>query len=113
MVDISPEPYHSAYRNPLTGTGTRRWIELVGALHRMGYGLLRLACSWEHAGPAPVWFGDIAPASYFRCDHGAILRRQPFPERWEAAWRNITPNDAPMFSCRRFGNRFREYPWPS
>jgi hypothetical protein len=101
----------AVYCYPKKGFGTRKWIELVGVLHRLGYGRLRLACSWENAGPAPVWFGDIAPVTYFRADHGAILARHPFPEKVAAAWRNILPNDAPMFSSRRCGSMFPNHPW--
>jgi hypothetical protein len=94
----------------MKGIGTRKWMELVGILHRLGYGRLRLACSWENAGPAPVWFGVIAPGNYFRSDHGAILARHPFPEKERAAWKEILPNDAPMFSSRRCLRP--DYPWP-
>src|SRR3954471_12720603 len=110
MADASSDPF-SIYPARLKGIGTRRWIEMVGALHRLGYGRLRLACSWENAGPAPVWFGDVAPGSYFRPDHGAILARHPFPEKVRAAWEAVLPNDAPMFSSRRCGSR-PDHPWP-
>jgi hypothetical protein len=83
---------------------------MVGALHRLGYGRLRLACPVVNAGPAPVWFGVVAPGSYFRPDHGALLARHPFPERERAAWETGRPNDAPMFSERRCGRP--DHPWP-
>jgi hypothetical protein len=110
MADGSTDPY-AIYPDRRKGIGTRRWIEMVGVLHRLGYGRLRLACSWENAGPAPVWFGVVAPGCYFRRDHGAILARHPFPERVRAAWNAILPNDAPMFSSRRCGSR-PDHPWP-
>ena len=75
----------------------------------MEYGRLRLSCFWENAGPAPVWFGDIAPVSYFRPDHGALLARHPFPEKVEAAYQAVMPNDAPMFSSRRAN--YPDHPW--
>jgi hypothetical protein len=95
-------------------------MELVGALHRKGYGRLRLACSWENAGPAPVWFGDIVPVTYIRPEHGARLadwRTVPYLcERMhrylEAERTGIgNPNDLPMFTSRRFGHP--GYPWPN
>jgi hypothetical protein len=110
MDTESPDPY-AIYADRRKGIGTRRWIEMVGVLHRLGYGRLRLACSWENAGPAPVWFGVVAPGTFFRRDHGAILSRHPFPERERAAWEAILPNDAPMFSSRRCGSR-PDHPWP-
>ncbi len=110
MADVSTDPY-AIYPARQKGVGTRRWIEMVGALHRLGHGRLRLACSWENAGPAPVWFGVVAPGSYFRRDHGAILSRHPFPEKERAAWEATLPNDAPMFSSRRCGSR-PDHPWP-
>lgn len=103
----SPE---TAYFHPMQGYGVRRAMELVGVLHRRGYGRLRLSCHLENAGPAPVWFGDIAPVTYFRRDHGAILARHPFPDKVEEAERRITPNDWPMFSERRLARP--DYPWP-
>ncbi len=84
---------------------------MVGVLHRLGYGRLRLACYWEDAGPAPVWFGIVAAGSYFRGDHGAILARHPFPEREKAAWEAGLPNDVPMISSRRCLSK-PSYPWP-
>jgi hypothetical protein len=102
---------YSIYPDRYKGIGTRRWIEMVGVLHRLGYGRLRLACSIVNAGPAPVWFGDIAPGSYFRRDHGAMLARDPFPEKVRAAWEAMRPNDMPMFSSRRCGSG-PDYPWP-
>src|SRR2546421_9237039 len=93
MADASSDPF-SIYPARLKGIGTRRWIEMVGALHRLGYGRLRLACSWENAGPAPVWFGDAAPGSSFRPDHGAILARHPFPEKARAACPTTHPCSA-------------------
>ena len=51
MADLSTDPY-AVYPAREKGIGTRRWIEMVGVLHRLGYGRLRLACSWENAGPA-------------------------------------------------------------
>ena len=86
-------------------TATRRWIEMVGELHQLGYGRLRLASSWENAGPAPVWFGDIAPGIYFRRDHGAILACHP----WRNNVETLLPNDLPMFSSRRAARP--DYPW--
>jgi hypothetical protein len=109
MTDMSSDPYR-IYSDRRKGIGTRRWIEMVGALHRLGYGRLRLACSWENAGPAPVWFGDIAPGIYFRRDHGAIFARHPFPEKVDAAMAAILPNAAPMFSSRRCARPL--HPWP-
>jgi hypothetical protein len=110
MADASPDP-DAAYPAREKGIGTRRWIEMVGVLHRLGYGRLRLACSWENAGPAPVWFGMVAPGRYFRRDHGGILARHPFPETERAAGEAVRPNDAPMFSSRRCGSR-PGHPWP-
>jgi hypothetical protein len=83
---------------------------MVGALHSQGYGRLRLACSLENAGPSPVWFGDVAPGSYFRGDHGAILARNPIPEKEKAARKSDNPNDLPMFTERRCSQP--DYPWP-
>ncbi len=40
--------------------GGRKWMEMLAALHRAGYGRLRLSAFWANAGPAPVWFGVIA-----------------------------------------------------
>jgi len=85
MADVSTNPYAICGRHRAQGVGTRRWIEMVGVLHRLGHGTLRLACSWENAGQAPVWFGVVAPGSYFRRDHRAILARHPFPEKERAA----------------------------
>jgi hypothetical protein len=110
MADVSTDPY-AIYPAREKGIGTRRWMEMVGVLHRLGYGRLRLACSWENAGPAPVWFGVVAPGCYFRRDHGAILERHPFPEKARAAWQALQPNDAPMFSSRWCGSR-GDHPWP-
>jgi hypothetical protein len=101
MADASSDPDRI---NPV-----RRWIEMVGALHRFGYGRLRLACSVQNAGPAPVWWGDVAPGSYFRRDHGAMLARHPFSEKVRVAWEQLRFNDAPMFSSRRC--RQPGYPW--
>lgn len=109
MSDLSQDPI-AVDPARLKGIGTRRWIEMIGVLHRLGYGRLRLACSWENAGPAPVWFGVVAPGSYFRRDNGAILARHPFPEKVRGAWEAIMPNDAPMFSSRRCGRP--DYPCP-
>src|SRR3954464_6904250 len=100
MADASSDPF-SIYPARLKGIGTRRWIEMVGALDRLGYGRLRLACSWENAGPASGWVGVVAPGSSFRRAHGAILARHPFPERERAAGAEGLPNDVPMFSSRR------------
>jgi hypothetical protein len=108
MADGPSDPY-AIYRARAKGIGTRRWTEMVGILHRLGYGTLRLACSWENAGPAPVWFGVVAPGSYFRRDHGAILARHPFPEKERIAWESMLPNNAPMFSDRRCGSK--NHPW--
>jgi hypothetical protein len=110
MADLSTDPY-AIYPARQKGIGTRRWIEMVGVLHRLGYGRLRLDCSWQNAGPAPVWFGVVAPGSYFRRDHGAILARHPFPEKVQAAAAAMAFNDAPMFSSRRCGSRW-DHPWP-
>lgn len=110
MADASTDPY-AVYTHRQKGIGTRRWIEMVGVLHSLGYGRLRLACSWENAGPAPVWFGVVAPGAYFRGDHGAILARHPFPEKERAAWAAMRPNDAPMFSSRLCG-AWPDQPWP-
>lgn len=110
-TNISKDPY-AIYPARHKGIGTRWWIEMVGVLHRLGFGRLRLACSWENAGPAPVWFGVVAPGSYFRSDHGAILARHPFPEKERVAWESILPNDAPMFSSRRCGSQPNCHPWP-
>ena len=110
MANVSTDPY-AIYPAREKGIMTRRWIEMVGVLHRLGYGLLRLGCSWENAGPAPVWFGFVAPGSYFLRDHGAILARHPlFPERTRGDWDPFAPNDIPMFSSRRCG-RGPDYPW--
>jgi hypothetical protein len=84
---------------------------MVGALHRLGNGQLRLACLWENAGPAPVWFGEVAPGFYFRRNHGAILAGYPFPEKVQPAFAAMLFNDAPMFSSRRCGSR-SDHPWP-
>jgi hypothetical protein len=108
--DVGPGPY-AEHPAMIVGPAIRRWIEMVGILHRLGYGRLRLACYWENAGPAPVWFGIVAAGSYFRGDHGAILARHPFPEREKAARENLLPNDVPMISSRRCLMR-RSYPWP-
>lgn len=109
---------HNAYPAPEKGLRTRRVMELVGWLHRRGYGRLRLACSWEHAGPAPVWFGDIAPVSYIRRDHGALLAQEAMALYLSARDPSHDPqagvrllNDQPMFSSRRFG--LPAYPWPN
>lgn len=109
MADASTDPY-AVYPAREKGIGTRRWIEMVGVLHRLGYGRLRLACSWENAGPAPVWFGVVAPGSYFHREHGAILARPPFLEEGRAAREAIRPDDAPMFSSRQCGSR-PDHPW--
>jgi hypothetical protein len=108
--EVGPDPY-AGHPVRIQGPGIRRWIEMVDVLHRLGYGRLRLACSWEAAGPAPVWFGVVAAGSYFRRDHGAILARHPFPARERAAWEAGLPNAAPMFSSRRCLSR-RDHPWP-
>jgi hypothetical protein len=110
MPDASPDPY-AIYPARWKGIATRRWMEMVGELHRLGRGRLRLACSWENAGPAPVSFGVVAPGSYFRRSHGAILARHPFPAVEQEAWKSLRPNDAPMFSSRRCASP-RDYPWP-
>lgn len=100
MSDESSDPY-VVYADREKGIKTRRIIEMVGGLHRLGYGRIRLACSWVDAGPAPVWFGDIAPVDYFRRDHGALLARTPPPE-YDAMGSH--------FRCRWF--RQPDYPWP-
>jgi hypothetical protein len=92
------------------GIKTRRIIEMVGALHRLGYGRLRLACSWEDAGPAPVWFGTIAPVNCFHQDHGAILARNPLAAAAELSMGNVRPNLVPMFKSRHFS--VADEPWP-
>jgi hypothetical protein len=106
---MTADPYQ-VYAHREKGLGTRRWIEMVGELHRLGYGRLRLACSWEDAGPAPVWFGEIVPGSYFRKDHGAILARHPFPSEVQQALRDVNPNAYPMFTSRWCTGP--DYPWP-
>jgi hypothetical protein len=58
-----------------------------------------------------VWFGIVAPGSYFREDHGAILARHPFPEKEKAARESGMRNDVPTFSSRRCGSR-PDHPWP-
>ena len=74
MDTASSDPY-AIYPARLKGIGTRRWIEMVGALHRLGYGGLRLACSWENAGPSPVWFGIVAPGyMYVACGPARVER---------------------------------------
>jgi hypothetical protein len=109
MLESLSNP-NSAYPSPRKGIGTRRIIEMVAVLHGLGYGKLRLACHWENAGPAPVWFGWIAPVRYFRRDHGALLALNPLPEKAALARRTKNPNDEPMFTSRRFSAP--EYPWP-
>ena len=90
----------------------RRWIEMVGVLHSMGFGRLRLACRWENAGPSPVWWGDIAPGSYFRSNHGSILARSPHCDEEQAVTKPLKQNDLPMLSSRRCKPNRRDYPWP-
>lgn len=109
MSDASSDPF-AIYRDPTRVRGMRRWIEMVGALHRLGYGRLRLAGSWENAGPGPVWFGIIAPGAFFQQEHGGILARYPLPEQLRAACEAMRVNDVPMFTSRRASNR--NYPWP-
>jgi hypothetical protein len=98
----------------------RRVMELVAALHCQGYGRLRLACSWENAGPAPVWFGDIVPVACIQREHGARLAdwrtapylRERMPRYLEDERTGIgNANDLPMFTSRRFGRP--GYPWPN
>lgn len=110
MSDTSIDPY-AIYPARQKGIGTRRWMEMVEVLHRLGYGGLRLACSWENAGPAPVWFGVVAPGAYFRRENGATLATQPSPEKVGATWELILSDGPPMFSSRRCGSR-PDYPWP-
>ena len=106
MADKPKQERHARRFRYLGVDGSRRWIEMLGALHRLGYGRLRLACSWEEAAQYAVWFGTIAPRRYFRADHGAILARDPCPEKPV-----FFPNDWPMFSSRRFAGQ-TDYPWP-
>ncbi len=86
----------------------RRWIEMVGVLHKMGHGQLRLACGWANAGPGPVWFGDVAPTTYFRRDNGALLAKDPRPGRVQVS---LLPNAIPMFTSRRAAST-GSHPWP-
>lgn len=88
----------------------RLWNEMVGTFHQMGYGRLRLACAVVSAGPRPVWFGDVAPVTYFRRNSGAILAIPPLPERICIS-NAILPNPVPMFSSRRASNAPSGYPW--
>ena len=108
--EVEPRPY-AGHPAKFVGPAIRRWIEMVGILHRLGYGRLRLACYYENAGPAPAWFGIVAAGFYFRGDHGAILARHPFPEKEKAARENFLPNDVPMISSRRCLKQ-PSYPWP-
>lgn len=110
-LELAASPASAAYAAVAKGAGTRGWMVMVGALHRAGYGRLRLACRWENAGPAPVWFGDVLPVTYFSTEHGAVLVWNP-----ESAGRSTGPanaaypNAVPMFSSRRCVTR--DYPWP-
>jgi hypothetical protein len=109
MSEVSSDPYR-VYASRDKGIKTRRIIEMVGALHRLGYGRLRLACSWEDAGPAPVWFGTIAAVDYFRHDHGALLARNPFAVNAESSRENDVLNEIPMFNSRHLA--LPDCPWP-
>jgi hypothetical protein len=86
--------------------GARLWLELLGALHSLGYGRLRVECGWENAGPAPVWQAFIAPKACFRCDHGGMI-----------AWSSLTVRqrfeklEESMFSSRRCRNPAGDHPW--
>jgi|GEM_PF-2271899 hypothetical protein len=107
---LAAAPEAAVYGDRIRGAGTRGWMELVGALHRAGYGRLRLACSWEHAGPAPVWFGDVLSVAYFSTVHGAVLVTNPEAERRSGEPTSaLMPNALPMFSSRRC--RTPDYPW--
>ena len=108
-LEMSEDPFR-VYSNRVKGLGIRRWIELVGELHRLGYERLRLAPSIEDAGPAPIWFGEIAPVNYFRKDHGAVLAQHPFPLKVQEALRGANPNAYPMFTSRWCNGP--DYPWP-
>jgi hypothetical protein len=110
-LGLAASPAAAAYGDRIKGAGTRGWMEVVGALHRAGYGRLRLACSWENAGPAPVWFGDVLPVAHFSTEHGAVLVTNPEAERRADEPTNaLMPNALPMFSSRRC--RTPDYPWP-
>ena len=97
------------YRSREKGIKTRRVIEMVGALHRLGYGRLRLACSWED-GPAPWWCGTIAPGGCFREDHRAILAQDSAEANRESLRKHVGPTALPMFKNRHFIGL--ERPWP-
>lgn len=101
MSTDTTDPYQ-VYPSPVKGIMTRRVMEMVGVLHGRGYRGLRLASWWHNAGPAPVWFAFIAPGSFFSRKHGAILARNPMPEREEIVAQTGNPNDFPMFTSRRF-----------
>jgi hypothetical protein len=110
-LELAAAPAAEVYGDRIKGAGTRGWMEMVGALHRAGYGRLRLACRWAHAGPGGVWFGDVLAATYFSTQHGAVLVTNPEAERRAGEPTNaLMPNALPMFSDRRCRNA--DYPWP-
>ncbi len=86
-------------------------MEMLAALHRAGYGRLRLSAFWANAGPAPVWFGDIAPVTLFRADHGGVLTRYPI-RKVDPHLGAEAPNELPMLSSRRCRAWPGDHPWP-
>lgn len=84
----------------------RLWLEMLGALHRTGYGCLRLQCGWANAGPAPVWQAVSAPRSWFQRDNGVIIA-------WNSlsAEQRLMIGDEKTFSSRRARDPSMGHPW--
>lgn len=89
----------------------RRVMELVAALHRLGYQRLRLTCQVALGiAPAPIWLGDIVPVTCTRRDHGALLIDADRTPRGNRFLPEGTPHGPPTFSSRRMP--IPDYPWP-
>jgi hypothetical protein len=90
----------------------RRVIELVGALHQLGYQRLRLTCTIALGiAPAPIWLGNIVPVTCTRRGHGALLiggHVSPGGARFRPVG---SPHDLPTFSARRLLS-LGAWPWP-
>jgi hypothetical protein len=89
----------------------RRVMELVGALHHLGYQRLRLTCHVVLGiAPTPIWLGNIVPVTCTRRSHGALLidgAISPGGARFLPA---DSPHDLPTFSERRMINT-AGWPW--
>jgi hypothetical protein len=90
----------------------RRVMELVGALHQLGYQRLRLTCTISYyVAPGPIWLGNIVPVTCTRRSHGALLITGETSPGGARFLPDRTPHDLPTFSARRMGYS-AHWPWP-